>query len=78
VNRRRRLAIVATAVLASFAGTGIAANALPAASAPTLTKPAEGDNTHGDWWCIHTDTLELTYCQGDPLPDQLIPDTPSL
>lgn len=77
MNRRRRLAILAAAVLASLAGSGVAASALPGAPSVTAT-PNSGENSHGDWLCVHVDTVELTYCQGDPLPAELIPDTSSL
>lgn len=76
---RRRFAIVAVSVLASLGGTAVAGNALPGPTAAIEPGATGGENTHGDWWCVHTDTLELTYCQGDPLPERLpLPDRPAL
>lgn len=78
MNRRRRIAIVAVSVLASLAGSVAVGHALP--GTPNIERGATGgENSHGDWWCVHTDTLELTYCQGDPLPERLpVPDRPAV
>ncbi len=64
MNRRRRLAIVAVAALASLVGPAAAVQA-----GNTLTR--DGENEHGDWWCVAVDRINLGYCQGNPLPERL-------
>jgi len=63
VNRRRRLVIIAAAVLASFAGSTVAASA-------TGTNGAN-ENRQGDWWCVYVETVTFGVCQGNPLPERL-------
>jgi hypothetical protein len=68
----RRLAAVAvlTASLAGL-GTGLA-HADP--SAPEVRLPhvhTTLSNDYGDWWCIGVETIDLGYCQGNPLPRRL-------
>ena len=78
MTRRHRFAVIAAAVLASLGGSAVAANAsLP--GAPEVSTVSGGENTHGDWVCVHVETVMVTYCQGDPLPERLpLPDRPNL
>jgi hypothetical protein len=73
---RRRLAVIAVAVLASLGGGTVAAQAGPS-SHHIQSMPSDD---YGYWYCIGVETIDLGYCQGNPLPDRLpLPeDRPSL
>ncbi len=70
MNRPRRLAVIAAAVVASLAGSAVAATAH--SSDATEYQQRSGENTHGDWWCVYVDRpVDAGVCQGNPLPKRL-------
>ncbi|MDQ1438744.1 MAG: hypothetical protein QOK43_2373 [Acidimicrobiaceae bacterium] len=68
MSRRRRLAIVTAAVVASLTGSVAGASALPSGGHHIQSS---GANDHGDWWCVAVQGPDIGYCQTDPLPDRL-------
>ena len=81
MSPHRRLTVIAAAVVALFSGSAAAAVALPSNHLPSTREvTGNGENEHGDWWCVAIEETDLGYCQTDPLPERLpLPyDRPSL